>query len=108
MPTNLELLCDLTEKAAEIGFDRESGLLDELLALRAEVIAELSKQLEVSSEQKALLRRINQYDDVLLHHMESSRAKISSSLNKLAQSRVQMHSYEQTYEAGSYFFDKKK
>ncbi len=108
MLTNLELLCDITEKAADIGFDNDSGLLDELLALRSEVIAELSEQPEVSSEQKALLRRINEYDKVLLRHLESSRSQISSSLNKLVQSRVQKHSYEQTYEAGSYFFDKKK
>jgi len=108
MTAKLELLQIKTEEAAKSGFVDNNDLLDEILTLRSEVLEDLAGQTEVTPAQKAILRFISEQDHVLVEHMESAKSQIAVSLNKLAQSKIHKQFYEQTYEAGSYFIDKKK
>jgi hypothetical protein len=108
MVSKLELLLVKTEEAVRAGFDDNDALLDEILDLRTDVIDELIGLTEVSSEHKRLIRSISDLDQVLIAHMESAKNQITASLNKLAQSKLHKQSYEQAYDTGSYFIDKKK
>lgn len=108
MVAKLELLLAKTEEAVRSGFDNNDALLEEVLELRADVIDELTGLTEVSPEYKQMIRSICQHDQALVAHMESAKNQITASLNKLAQSKLSKQSYEQAYDAGSYFIDKKK
>ena len=108
MLQQLEQLHRLTVQAATGHSETLPATIDSLLALRDEVLAGLSVQSVVSEEQKSLLRQIASYDAAVLERMETFKLDTSRALEKLNQSKVQKSSYEQSYDVGSYFIDKKK
>jgi len=108
MTAKLEQLHSATLSLASQEADGDTGQWNLLIGLRDEMLSELSNLSALTEKQKQMIREICEYDSILLQRMESVRDQAAASLEKLNQSKLQKNVYGQTYDAGSYFIDKRK
>lgn len=104
----LDVLKEFTERIVLQINDTEGEVLERLVDLRAEVIAELQARVPLSDADKNKVKSIQSHHDKLIARMEELRDEASEGLNRIQQSRVQKRSYESYVPANSFFFDKKK
>jgi len=104
----LERLRNETVRLASGSSDPTGEELECLLELRDVVLRELSAVASISDNDKRLLREIGSCDPAILKRLETLKNEAAEGIRKVNQIKAQKSVYDQTYEIGSYFIDKKK
>lgn len=82
--------------------------LEELIALRDEVLNTLQASTNIPQTDRRILSEILKHDVEIVGRMNELKEEASIGLEKIQISRIQKNAYDQGHSEGSYFFDKKK
>lgn len=94
-------LIERLQEADENDFSR-------LIILRKRALNELSRQEQVTEEDKCIIRELGQFDEPLMKRMIELKDEAANGLRRVAQSKKQRALYQAPWAAQSYFFDRKK
>ncbi|MBO7747239.1 hypothetical protein I8J29_23940 [Paenibacillus sp. MWE-103] len=80
----------------------------ELVDLRERALAALGSGVPLEESDRAIVRKLMRYDEVLMRRMEQLRGEASESLYKIHFSKMQKRVYDSDFVESSLFFDKRK